>query len=56
VQPTSEEVVTDVMRQDIKAEQLPKNLRSRPSSATGIAPHFGLMRGREFLHEGCLQL
>ena len=50
VQPTSEEVVTDVMRQDIKSyKQLPKNLyQIQTKFRDERRPRFGLMRGREF--------
>ena len=51
VQPTSEEVITDVMRQDIKSyKQLPKNLyQIQTKFRDERRPRFGLMRGREFL-------
>ena len=51
VQPTSEEVVTDVMRQDIKSyKQLPKNLyQIQIKFRDERRPRFGLMRGREFI-------
>ena len=51
VQPTSEEVVTDVMRQDIKSyKQLPKNLyQIQTKFRDERRPRFGLMRGREFI-------
>ena len=57
VQPTSEEVVTDVMRQDIKSyKQLPKNLyQIQTKFRDERRPRFGLMRGRVH-HERCLQL
>ena len=50
VQPTSEEVITDVMRQDIKSyKQLPKNLyQIQTKFRDERRPRFGLMRGREF--------
>ena len=50
VQPTSEEVVTDVMRQDIRSyKQLPKNLfQIQTKFRDERRPRFGLMRGREF--------
>ena len=50
VQPTSEEVVTDVVRQDIKSyKQLPKNLyQIQTKFRDERRPRFGLMRGREF--------
>ena len=51
VQPTSEEVVTDVMRQDIRSyKQLPKNLyQIQTKFRDERRPRFGLMRGREFI-------
>ena len=51
VQPTSEEVVTDVMRQDIKSyKQLPKNFyQIQTKFRDERRPRFGLMRGREFI-------
>ena len=51
VQPTSEEAVTDVMRQDIKSyKQLPKNLyQIQTKFRDERRPRFGLMRGREFI-------
>ena len=51
VQPTSEEVVTDVIRQDIKSyKQLPKNLyQIQTKFRDERRPRFGLMRGREFI-------
>ena len=51
VQPTSEEVITDVMRQDIRSyKQLPKNLYQIQSKFRDERrPRFGLMRGREFI-------
>ena len=51
VQPTSEEVITDVMRQDIKSyKQLPKNLyQIQTKFRDERRPRFGLMRGREFI-------
>ncbi|MEZ7847116.1 MAG: proline--tRNA ligase [Polaromonas sp.] len=50
VQPTSEEVITDVMRQDIRSyKQLPKNLyQIQTKFRDERRPRFGLMRGREF--------
>lgn len=50
VQPTSEEVITDVVRQDIKSyKQLPKNLyQIQTKFRDERRPRFGLMRGREF--------
>ena len=51
VQPTSEEVVTDVMRQDIRSyKQLPKHLYQIQTKVRDERrPRFGLMRGREFI-------
>ena len=51
VQPTSEEVITDAMRQDIKSyRQLPKNLyQIQTKFRDERRPRFGLMRGREFI-------
>ncbi|MGA8786098.1 MAG: proline--tRNA ligase [Polaromonas sp.] len=51
IQPTSEEVVTDVMRQDIRSyKQLPKNLyQIQTKFRDERRPRFGLMRGREFI-------
>jgi prolyl-tRNA synthetase len=50
VQPTSEEVITDVMRQDIRSyKQLPKNFyQIQTKFRDERRPRFGLMRGREF--------
>ena len=50
VQPTSEEVVTDVARQEFKSyKQLPKNLyQIQTKFRDERRPRFGLMRGREF--------
>ena len=50
VQPTSEEVVTDVLRQDIRSyKQLPKNFyQIQTKFRDERRPRFGLMRGREF--------
>ncbi len=50
VQPTSEEVITDVMRQDVKSyKQLPKNFyQIQTKFRDERRPRFGLMRGREF--------
>ncbi|MEQ1536713.1 MAG: proline--tRNA ligase [Burkholderiaceae bacterium] len=50
VQPTSEEVVTDLARQEIKSyKQLPKNLyQIQTKFRDERRPRFGLMRGREF--------
>ena len=51
VQPTSEEVLTDVKRQDIKSyKQLPKNFyQIQTKFRDERRPRFGLMRGREFI-------
>lgn len=50
VQPTSEEVVTDIARQEIKSyKQLPINLyQIQTKFRDERRPRFGLMRGREF--------
>jgi len=50
VQPTSEEVITDIMRQDIRSyKQLPRNLyQIQTKFRDERRPRFGLMRGREF--------
>jgi prolyl-tRNA synthetase len=50
VQPTSEEVVTDIARQDIRSyKQLPVNLyQIQTKFRDERRPRFGLMRGREF--------
>ncbi len=50
IQPTSEEVITDVVRQDIRSyKQLPKNLyQIQTKFRDERRPRFGLMRGREF--------
>ena len=51
VQPTSEEVVTDVARQEIRSyKQLPKNFyQIQTKFRDERRPRFGLMRGREFI-------
>ncbi len=51
VQPTSEEVITDIARQEIKSyKQLPKNLyQIQTKFRDERRPRFGLMRGREFI-------
>ncbi|MDT8989522.1 proline--tRNA ligase [Curvibacter sp. APW13] len=51
VQPTSEEVVTDIARQEIKSyKQLPKNIyQIQTKFRDERRPRFGLMRGREFI-------
>ena len=50
VQPTSEEVVTDLARQEIKSyKQLPKNFyQIQTKFRDERRPRFGLLRGREF--------
>jgi prolyl-tRNA synthetase len=49
--PTHEEVVTDIVRKDIKSyRDLPKNLyQIQTKFRDEIRPRFGLMRGREFI-------
>ena len=51
VQPTSEEVITDVVRQDIRSyKQLPKNFyQIQTKFRDERRPRFGLMRGRVFI-------
>jgi prolyl-tRNA synthetase len=51
VQPTSEEVITDIVRQDIRSyKQLPKNFyQIQTKFRDERRPRFGLMRGREFI-------
>lgn len=51
MQPTSEEVVTDIARQELKSyKQLPKNLyQIQTKFRDERRPRFGLMRGREFI-------
>ncbi len=51
VQPTSEEVVTDIARQDLRSyKQLPKNLyQIQTKFRDERRPRLGLMRGREFI-------
>jgi prolyl-tRNA synthetase len=51
VQPTSEEVVTDIARQELKSyKQLPKNFyQIQTKFRDERRPRFGLMRGREFV-------
>jgi prolyl-tRNA synthetase len=51
VQPTSEEVATDIARQDFRSyKQLPKNLyQIQTKFRDERRPRFGLMRGREFI-------
>jgi prolyl-tRNA synthetase len=50
IQPTSEEVVTDIARQEIRSyKQLPKNFyQIQTKFRDERRPRFGLMRGREF--------
>jgi len=50
IQPTSEEVVTDIARQEFRSyKQLPKNLyQIQTKFRDERRPRFGLMRGREF--------
>ena len=51
VQPTSEEVVTDIARQELRSyKQLPKNFyQIQVKFRDERRPRFGLMRGREFI-------
>ncbi|OJU91941.1 MAG: proline--tRNA ligase [Burkholderiales bacterium 66-5] len=51
IQPTSEEVVTDIARQDLRShKQLPKNFyQVQTKFRDERRPRFGLMRGREFI-------
>ena len=51
VQPTSEEVVTDIARQEVRSyKQLPKNFyQIQTKFRDERRPRFGLMRGREFI-------
>ena len=51
VQPTSEEVITDIVRQDIRSyKQLPRNFyQIQTKFRDERRPRFGLMRGREFI-------
>ena len=50
VQPTSEEVITDVARQEIRSyRQMPRNLyHIQTKFRDERRPRFGVMRGREF--------
>lgn len=50
VQPTSEEVITDIARQELRSyKQLPKNFyQIQTKFRDERRPRFGLMRGREF--------
>ena len=51
VQPTSEEVITDIARQELRSyKQLPKNFyQIQTKFRDERRPRFGLMRGREFI-------
>ncbi|MDR1967760.1 MAG: proline--tRNA ligase [Burkholderiaceae bacterium] len=51
VQPTSEEAVTDIARQELRSyKQLPRNLyQIQTKFRDERRPRFGLMRGREFI-------
>jgi hypothetical protein len=51
VQPTSEEVVTDIARQELRSyKQLPQNFyQIQTKFRDERRPRFGLMRGREFI-------
>lgn len=51
IQPTSEEVVTDIARQEVRSyKQLPKNFyQIQTKFRDERRPRFGLMRGREFV-------
>jgi prolyl-tRNA synthetase len=51
IQPTSEEVVTDIARQEVRSyKQLPKNFyQIQTKFRDERRPRFGLMRGREFI-------
>lgn len=51
IQPTSEEVVTDIARQELKSyRQLPKNFyQIQTKFRDERRPRFGVMRGREFV-------
>jgi prolyl-tRNA synthetase len=50
IQPTSEEVITDIARQELRSyKQLPKNLyHIQTKFRDERRPRFGIMRGREF--------
>ena len=50
IQPTSEEVITDIARQELRSyQQLPKNLyHIQTKFRDERRPRFGVMRGREF--------
>jgi prolyl-tRNA synthetase len=51
VQPTSEEVITDIVRQDLRSyKQLPRNFfQIQTKFRDERRPRFGVMRGREFI-------
>ena len=51
IQPTSEEVITDIARQELRSyKQLPKNFyQIQTKFRDERRPRFGLMRGREFV-------
>ena len=51
IQPTSEEVVTDIARQELRSyKQLPRNFyQIQTKFRDERRPRFGLMRGREFI-------
>ena len=51
VQPTSEEVITDIARQELRSyKQLPRNLyQIQTKFRDERRPRFGVMRGREFI-------
>lgn len=51
IQPTSEEVVTDMVRQELRSyKQLPKNFyQIQTKFRDERRPRFGIMRGREFI-------
>ncbi len=53
VQPTSEEVITDIARQELRSyKQLPKNFyQIQTKFRDERRPRFGLMRGREFIRK-----
>ena len=50
IQPTTEEVITDIARQELRSyRQLPKNFyHIQTKFRDERRPRFGLMRGREF--------
>ncbi|MDR2688942.1 MAG: proline--tRNA ligase [Azoarcus sp.] len=55
LQPTSEEVVTDIARQEIKSyRQLPRSFyQIQTKFRDERRPRFGVMRGREFIMKDC---